>query len=63
VLLTRIAVRTTNPYGQRPGERAEILRNLAEVEPRLRATATIEIDARAPVDQVVAQLEALSRLG
>ena len=59
VLLARIAARTTNPYGQRPDERAEILRNLAEVEPRLRATATVELDARAPIEQVVARLEAL----
>ena len=59
VLLARIAARTSNPYGQHPDEQAEILRNLAEVEPRLRATATAEIDARAPVAEVVTQLEAL----
>jgi dephospho-CoA kinase len=59
VLLARIAARTTNPYGQRPDEQAEILRYLDEVEPRLRATATVEIDATAPIEQVVAQLEAL----
>jgi hypothetical protein len=33
---------------------------LLEVEPRLRATATIEIDAAAPISQVVEQLEALA---
>jgi len=59
VLLARIAARTSNPYGKSPGERALILRHLAEVEPRLRATATIVIDAAAPLDQVVRQLEAL----
>jgi len=59
VLLARIAARTTNPYGQHPREQALILRYLAEVEPRLRATATIEIDACAPISQVVDQLEAL----
>jgi dephospho-CoA kinase len=59
VLLARIAARTTNPYGQRPDEQALILRHLAEVEPRLRATATVEIDACAPIEQVVARLEAL----
>lgn len=60
VLLARVAARTTNPYGQRPDEQALILRHLAEVEPRLRATATVEIDARAPIEQVVARLEALA---
>ncbi|MCZ7439981.1 AAA family ATPase [Micromonospora sp. WMMC241] len=56
VLLSRIAARTDNPYGKRAEERAEILRNLAEVEPLLRATATAEIDASAPVEAVVGHL-------
>lgn len=60
VLLARIATRTSNPYGKRPGERAEILQYLANVEPLLRATATIEIDATAPLAQVAQQLEDLS---
>jgi dephospho-CoA kinase len=60
VLLARIAARTSNPYGKRPGERALILRDLAEVEPRLRASATVEIDASAPLSQVVRQIEDLA---
>ena len=60
VLLARIAARASNPYGKHPGERALILRHLAEVEPLLRATATIEIDATAPLSQVARQLENLS---
>jgi dephospho-CoA kinase len=60
VLLARIAARASNPYGKHPGERALILRHLAEVEPLLRATATIEIDATAPLAQVARQLENLS---
>jgi RNase adaptor protein for sRNA GlmZ degradation len=60
VLLARIATRTTNPYGKHPDEQALILRYLAEVQPQLRATATIEIDAAAPISQVVEQLEALA---
>lgn len=59
VLLARIATRTTNPYGKHPDEQGLILLHLAEVEPRLRATATSEIDACAPISQVVEQLEAL----
>jgi len=60
VLLARIAARTGNPYGKHPGERAQILQYLTEVEPLLRATATIEIDATAPLSQVVQQLENLT---
>jgi NAD(P)-dependent dehydrogenase (short-subunit alcohol dehydrogenase family) len=60
VLLSRIAARTSNPYGKRPDERALILRYLAEVEPQLRASATAEIDASAPLPEVVRQLEALA---
>jgi RNase adaptor protein for sRNA GlmZ degradation len=59
VLLARIAARTSNPYGKHPAERALILTALAEVEPRLRATATVEIDASAPLPEVVRQLEDL----
>jgi broad-specificity NMP kinase len=60
VLLARIATRTTNPYGKHPDERAEILCYLAEIEPRLRASATAEIDATAPLPEVVRQLEELA---
>ncbi|HEX5597780.1 MAG TPA: AAA family ATPase [Micromonosporaceae bacterium] len=60
VLLARIATRTNNPYGKRPEERAAILQHLAIVEPLLRATATIEIDASAPISSVVKQLEDLT---
>ena len=59
VLLARIAARTDNPYGKSPEERAAVLDHLAHVEPLLRATATAEMDATAPVDEVVRQLEAL----
>jgi hypothetical protein len=60
VLLARIAARAGNPYGKHPAERALILRDLAEVEPLLRATVTIEIDATAPLSQVVRHLENLT---
>jgi dephospho-CoA kinase len=60
VLLARIAARTGNPYGKRPEERAAILEHLAVVEPRLRATATVEIDASAPIGEVVEQIERLT---
>ncbi|MFC5651143.1 AAA family ATPase [Paenibacillus solisilvae] len=59
VILARIAVRENNNYGKNPEERDLILRHLAEVEPRLRATATTVVDASAPLDEVVRQLELL----
>jgi hypothetical protein len=60
VMLARVAARDNNPYGKAPGERDLILHHLAEVEPRLRATATIEIDATQPAFRVVDQLEDLT---
>ncbi|MFD6418671.1 AAA family ATPase [Streptomyces sp. NPDC060194] len=60
VLMARIAARTDNPYGKRPEERDAVLRHLATVEPLLRAAATVEIDATAPVERVVQQLEELA---
>jgi dephospho-CoA kinase len=59
LLFTRIAARSDNPYGKAPAEREMILRHVAEVEPLLRASATIEIDASAPLEDVVSQLEQL----
>lgn len=56
VLLRRIATRTTNEYGKSADERELILRDLADVEPLLRAACTHEIDATQPVDRVVEQL-------
>jgi dephospho-CoA kinase len=56
VLMSRIAARTTNPYGKVAAERALVARDLAEAEPRLRATCTHEVDATLPVDRVVSRL-------
>jgi shikimate kinase len=59
VMLARVAARTTNPYGKTAEQQAEILRYVAEVQPRLRATATVEIDAAMPLAEVVRRLEDL----
>ncbi|MGO9342916.1 MAG: AAA family ATPase [Acidimicrobiales bacterium] len=59
VLLARIATRTGNPYGKDRDERALIMQHLAEVEPLLRATATVEIDTTIPLSHVVRRLEKL----
>jgi dephospho-CoA kinase len=60
VILERVTNRSTNPYGKSAEERQEILRYLSEIEPRLRATATIEIDATAPLIDIVDQLQRLA---
>ena len=53
--------RTNNGYGKTPAERALILRDVAEVEPLLRATCTHEIDAAQPIGDVVSQLVEIGR--
>ncbi len=60
VILERVRNRSTKPYGKSSAEREEILRYLTDVEPRLRATATVEIDAAAPLTEVVDQLQGLA---
>ena len=60
VLLERIDARDDNPYGKSDDERTLVLRHLAEVEPLLRATATDELDATAPLADVADRLEAIA---
>jgi dephospho-CoA kinase len=60
VLLARIDTRTTNPFGKSAEERERILADVAEVEPLLRATCTVELDATQPVEAIVARLAALA---
>lgn len=57
VLLERVRLRTNNPYGRTAEERADIARFVAEVEPRLRSTATLELDGRLPVDELADRVE------
>ena len=60
VLLERIEARTNNPYGKTSTERQMVLRDLVEVEPLLRRTCTVEIDAAKPLSEVVEQLSQLA---
>jgi dephospho-CoA kinase len=60
VILDRLARRRSNPFGRRAEERARILGDLAAVEPLLRAGATLEIDTRRPLDEVVGELERIA---
>lgn len=52
----RLAGRTTNDFGRSPAERAKVRRDQEEVEPLLRGIAACEIDTRADIDHVVAQV-------
>jgi dephospho-CoA kinase len=63
VLLRRIRARRTNRYGKSDDERSEILKNLAEVEPLLRAACTHELDATCPLADVVARLVTIGHGG
>jgi dephospho-CoA kinase len=60
VILERVAGRETNGFGKTYAERDRILDDLANVEPLLRAGASAEIDARAPLDEVVNALESIA---
>lgn len=59
VLLERVRTRTTNPYGRDPREQDDIRRYVREVEPLLRAAATLELDGRRPVAELADAVEAL----
>ncbi len=61
VLFARLGRRTDNPSGTRPEDRASILEHVRTVEPRLRASASAEIDATLPLEEVADRLEVLAR--
>lgn len=56
VMLARIDARTDNRFGKTPRERAQILRDTAEVVPLLRQMATVELDATLPVAHLAEQV-------
>ncbi len=62
VLVERLATRTNNPYGKRPDEVARVLELVETVEPLLRRVAGHEIDASAPLEEVVATLLRLTQV-
>ena len=63
VILERVERRTTNDYGKSARERDLILTHLETVEPLLRATATHELDASRPLNEVVDELISIGRCG
>ena len=60
VILERVAGRASNDYGKGDEERDQIVRDLEEFEPLLRAGATAEIDTRAPLNEVTDELERIA---
>ena len=60
MILERLAGRETKGFGKSDAERDRILDDLAKVEPLLRAGASAEIDARAPLNEVVDALESIA---
>jgi dephospho-CoA kinase len=60
VILERVATRESNPYGKTQAERELITHDLATYEPLLRAGATVEIDTRRPLHEVVDELESIA---
>lgn len=60
VILERVASRNSNPFGKSDEERERIVRDVATVEPLLRAGATAEIDTRRPLHEVADELEAIA---
>lgn len=56
VIIERIATRTNNPWGKSPEQRELILEQIEQVDPLLRATCTHEVDASAPLAEVVNRL-------
>jgi dephospho-CoA kinase len=60
VIVERVRTRDTNDYGKSDAERESILRDLAAVEPLLRAGATAEIDTRVSLAEVADELERIA---
>ena len=58
-ILERISTRDTNDYGKSPHERQQVLYHLKTIEPLLRSSATIELDAGRPLSTVTDELVAI----
>ena len=57
VLLERVRTRTNNPYGKTAEHQADITRYVAEVEPLIRRTATLELDGLMPIPMLADRVE------
>jgi shikimate kinase len=56
-LLDRVRVRTNNPYGKTAEHQADITRYVAEVEPLIRRTATLELDGLLAISVLADRVE------
>lgn len=56
LILERLATRTSNDYGKRPEEVAEVLGYIETVEPLLRRAASHEVDTSLPLTEVLARV-------
>jgi shikimate kinase len=61
VLLERVRVRTNNPYGKTAEQQADIARFVAEVEPLIRRTATLELDGLLTISELADRVESCLR--
>ena len=57
VLLHRVSERTNNPYGKTAAQQADITRYVAEVEPLILRTATLELDGLQPIATLADRVE------
>lgn len=57
VLLERVRARSNNPYGKSAEHQEDIARYVAEVEPMIRRTATVELDGLLPVEALADRVE------
>ena len=57
VLIDRVRARTNNPYGKTADQQADITRYVAEVEPLIRRTATLELDGMLPIQELADRIE------
>ncbi|MEW1952012.1 AAA family ATPase [Terrabacter sp. NPDC080008] len=57
VLLDRVRSRTNNPYGKTADQTADITTYVAEIEPLIRRTATLELDGLLPVRDLTDRVE------
>jgi energy-coupling factor transporter ATP-binding protein EcfA2 len=55
-IVMRLTTRTSNAYGREPGERAQVLADLADIEPLLRRSADLVLSTAAPVAAVADSL-------
>ena len=59
LLLDRLAIRVNNPYGKSAADQDEVRRYVKDIEPLLRASATVELDGRLPATELADRVEAL----